>query len=85
MLCEVPHSTFFLIHRTSVPSTFLTASALSAIYKVYSYNSNNGHRGLDNDELPLTVDARVIERCLHWLFIHQVKFQIYFFKSVLLF
>ena len=62
-------------NRTSTSSTFLTASALSAIYKIYSYNSNHGRRGHENDKLPLTVDARIIERCLHWLFIHQVSIQ----------
>ena len=59
-------------YRASIPSTFLTASALSAIYKVYSYSSTNGNRNHADLSLPLNVDARVIQRCLHWMFVHQV-------------
>ena len=51
----------------------LTASALSAIYKVYSYSSTNGNRNHADLSLPLNVDARVIQRCLHWMFVHQVS------------
>ena len=70
-------NTIINFYRSSEPSIFLTASALGAIYKLYSVSSGNHHGGQRKHSLPLTVDARVIERCLHWIFVHQVYYLFY--------
>ena len=65
------------IFREPKPSTFLTASALNVIYKLYSVTHGKVRkRQIGDQQLPFKVDARIIQRCLHWLFIQQVRINV---------
>ena len=67
----------FFLYREPAPSTFLTASALSVIYKLYSLSSGSLHGDQVGHQLPFVVDARIIQRCLNWLFVQQVSTEMF--------